>query len=102
MSTCYDDIQSKKITDKITLIGTSQLRVINNVIDDVSYQIYINDNKSFNHVIYKTITPFIELNTGRQQVTIKNKNNTIIDFDILLLAGYNYTLVLIGESNNMT
>jgi hypothetical protein len=72
------------------------------VIDDVSYQIYINNNKLFNHISYKTISSFIELNTGRQHVIVKNKNNIVIDFDILLLAGYSYTLVLIGESNNIT
>ena len=107
MSTCYNDVQSKKIKlnqsygSQVTLIGQSNLRIINNIIDSPSYSIYINNNKTWNHIHYKTISNFKELNTGNQYISIKNKDDVLIDFNVLLLAGITYSIILTGEQDKI-
>lgn len=108
MTTCFEDVENKKITlpgyynNPIYLQGSASLRVINNIIDSPHYHIYIDYNKYFNHVIYKTITPFIEINAGDKIISIKTKRDTIKTFNALLLAGGTYTLILMGDINNVT
>jgi len=107
MSTCFVDVQNKKIAipgyynNPMTLIGSASLRIINNIIDSPKYDVYIDNNKYFNHVVYKTMTSFITIDAGDRLINIKTKHDHIKSFKTLLLAGGTYTLVLIGTIDNV-
>lgn len=116
MSKCYQKaltniklqpIQSHEVhiigtyNKKMTIIGKSYLRIIDNIVNDIKYDIYVDDILLYHGINYKKITDYLNVNTGNKHFIIKHKKNIIYDADLLLLADGIYTLILIGDTNNV-
>ncbi len=82
----------------------AQVRIIHTVFDAPAVDVYLNGNKMVGGLEYKGISPRVAISGGPYniKVTPAGKSEALIQTDLTLKNGENYSLVAIGKLDSMS